>query len=280
MAARLVAWLFLIDDAYAEGSFRFEPNAMRFQNRVLLDELRQGRSVPEGNGPFPVRDTTPSLSLFSQALLSLLNEGETSVGSPWRERFLASLAGYLEGCALEAELRAARRIPSMTEYVRVRLLSIGIHPTYDLIELVEGHALTQEQHQSEIVRAQKDRAATLCAWVNDLYSLSKEREAGCPCNIGMVIRQERGLDNDLAIGDAIAELYNETLEDFHRVETEYAGSPFRSENVAKYFHALKCWVEGNYEWMLGCERYKSAGGSAEEASHPAAGVRLASPLAS
>ena len=241
IAANLISWLFLFDDAWGEGGPTRDPAVMR----ALFERIEaQLRGAPTG--------TTP----FERALADLCARIAPSVDEGWRERFADSIARYFDGCLLELPFRLARRSPSTSEYRSLRRWSIGGFPVFDLIELTLDAPLDEAMAKKSELRELRGRAAELCAWVNDIWSYEKELgEDEDPLNLVAVLMHDRKLTLPHAFAAAAA-LYNDDLKAFLELRDQFAAEASTSARELAYVDGLLTWVHGNHAWTQTSHRYR------------------------
>lgn len=243
LGAKLITWLFLFDDAYGEGGRSRDLRGLMGTLASYETTWRSGR---------PPHDATP----FHRALLDLRDEAiALGADDGWLLRFGDSLARYFDGCQLEFTHRQAGTVPSVADYRRLRAWSIGTYPVFDLIDLDGAPRLALEDaHHPALVRL-RERAALLCAWVNDVYSYEKERDSADPLNLVAVLRTDYGLSETDAYL-AAAEVFNADLETFE-AEVDQLGSELRGPAVVAFVDGLRQWIHGNFTWTALCRRYGS-----------------------
>jgi hypothetical protein len=243
IGADLIAWLFLFDDRYGEGSAADTVAAMRTRFATYQDAARTGHLPPE---------TTP----FHHALVDLRDRCRSLATDDdgWCQQFSQSLGGYFDGCLREQPFRRSAERLDLAEYRRVRALSIGLFPVFDVIQLeqIEGPILSASDFAHPTVDRLRTSAALLCAWVNDVYSFQKEKKDGDPLNLVSVLAREYGLSVEEAMG-AAAEVFNTDLALF---EEDMASIEDVGDSLRHYLQGLDDWVHGNLAWTGLCGRYK------------------------
>jgi len=240
LGANLIGWLFLFDDAYGEWSGEI----------VALETTLQTFEPLLFHGELPSEPLSFHLALadLRQRLLAL-------GGRELVQRFAYSMRRYFEGCFLEFPYRKTGRSPSLSVYRSLRRWSIGVLPVLDLVELTLVHPLEAAMAGKESVWALRDRAATLCAWANDLYSFHKERDDRDPHNLVSVLMRERHLPIEDAFTDAVR-LYNADLAAFERAILGFTIAPSTSTLEVAYLRGVCDWVYGNHQWTRESRRYR------------------------
>lgn len=248
LGAKLITWLFLFDDRYGEGRDATDM-------RDLMSTVSSFARVARG-GALP-----PAPTPFHRALADLRADAAAAAQSDvWLERFAESLDRYFDGCVLEYQHRRDGSTPSLLQYRRLRAWSIGTFPVFDLIELTAAGRLGEDDATDPAILSLRERAALLCAWVNDIYSFSKERDDGDSLNLVSVLRKEYGLSDADAFG-AAAEVFNVDLALFRE---ERENMPL-SAAAARYTAGLEDWIYGNLAWTGRSYRYITGSRTASSA---------------
>jgi hypothetical protein len=240
LAAKLITWLFLFDDAVGEGRNVHDTREL-METFVSYERLLR-------TGDLGVNPTG-----FHAAILDLRESCiQQRATAEWLERFADSMSLYFKGCILEFPLRRAKVVPSLAEYRRLRAWSIGMPPVYDIIELGMNEVLTNEESCCPGLGSLREQAALLCAWVNDVYSYNKEKKDGDILNLVGVLMKEMKLSEPEAFV-AAAEVFNMDLAQFDDQLTQLeASAPLR---VVRYAHGLRDWIRGNFSWTGTSLRY-------------------------
>lgn len=239
LGADLIGWLFLFDDAYgerADGLPGLERDLQTFEP-LLFDGV-----LPDA--PSPYHRALADL----RARIVGLSEERFAV------RFAYSMRRYFDGCLLEFPYRTTGRSPSLSVYRSLRRWSIGVQPVLDSVELGLPRPLDTEMGKKEALWVLRNRAATLCAWANDLYSFDKERRDRDPLNLVSVLLRERGLGVELALADAVR-LYNADLAAFDAACLAFLDTGTTSSLETSYVRGVRDWVFGNHQWTRQSRRY-------------------------
>lgn len=239
LAAKLITWLFLFDDAYGEGTNALDARELMETFASYETLLRTGR-LPDAPTP------------FHRALSDLREEGARRATPQWLERFAASMSRYFGGCLLEFPLRRGNEIPSLVEYRRLRAWAIGIPPVLDLIELANEELLLPEEAAREDLARLREETALLCAWVNDVYSYGKEKRDGDQLNLVGVLAHDRGLSEREAFEHAAA-VFNDDLQRFNEQREQFERDA--PPHLRRFAQGLADWVHGNFAWTGQSLRY-------------------------
>ncbi|MFC9678294.1 terpene cyclase [Streptomyces sp. NPDC056948] len=257
LMAEWFAWLFLVDDQLDDGDFGRSPErmaqAVRLMRRILDDPA--------------ARPDTP-LPPAADALADLWRRTAGRASPAWRRRF----ADHLELClttatAWEGENRMRGAVPSESSYIANRRHTGAIYVCMDLIEIVEGVEVPAETYTAPAFRTALDAACDVVCWVNDVYSLSKERSLGEVHNLVFVVEHHRRLDERHAleeVGAAIAERTKTFLAAEERLLREHSGN---ASWLRPCLAGMRSWMRGNLDWSRRTQRYASGSPDGDPGSY-------------
>ena len=179
LSTDLIAWLFIFDDAFAEGELRREP-------RRLAECHARFDGVLAGDGARANADP------WESSLEDLLARFANVAPREWLTRLRQSILGYFLGCERECTYRARDVWPTLTEYLEYRDDSIGVYPMLDLIELTTGQYLEPELLRCQRLRDAKRLGNLAIAITNDIHSSKKEALEQDSFNaVAVIMRQYR-----------------------------------------------------------------------------------------
>jgi epi-isozizaene synthase len=240
LAADTIVWLFLFDDAYPEGRFRFDEHGLRSATERYAHFLEAHPRLE----PF---------SEFSAALSDLFTRMKRLAPAHWCKRFIESFRYYAWGCGREAHFRQTGTVPTFAQYLELRRASFGFAPMADLFECVFGAVLTDEQRRSADVELLRQMGVDISACVNDLYSYEKERAAGDVCNMVRVLELSEGVSGEEACR-RIGAFHNERLAQLLLLESQL-GAKSAAPGVRALARAIREWSQGHHDWSIRCRRY-------------------------
>jgi hypothetical protein len=240
IAADLISWLFLFDDAYPEGTYRFDVKGLEAAcDRYLHLLERAPNAEPHSN--------------FARALLDVHARLSRRAPPSWMKRFVESLRYYFGGCIREAHFRQANQVPTVAEYMDLRRASFGYAPMADLMELNFGTFLTdEERHSPQVVRL-RTLGVDISAYVNDLYSYEKERAVGDMCNVVRTVELNERISSEEACA-RVGQLHDEALGQLLLLEGRLNTLP-TSPAVRNLARAIREWSQGHHDWSIRCRRY-------------------------
>jgi hypothetical protein len=242
----LIAWLFLFDDAFADGECRHDPGALATIHRQFGGVLHS-HSVPPGAAP-------PRSNAWVTSLGELLARFDAVAPRSWTSRLRGSIGDYFRGCETECRVRAEGRWPSSSEYLAYRDGSIGVYPMLDLIEFSSGvyfDASTPVQGLSNCRRF----AALALAVTNDIYSSKKESEESDSFNAVAVLQREYSVSRAIALD--MAERLHELLRDACANSVAQAKEQHDAPALVSFEQGFTDWCSGNLRWSAECPRYNA-----------------------
>jgi hypothetical protein len=257
----LIAWLFLFDDAYAEGTLADDTLSLRRQHQ-RYDALFKG--------DFDAGPQNP----FGRSLGDLFKRLSTIAPMSWVMRLAASVRGYLDGCELETTFRARKSTPSIQAYLWFRDRSIGVYPMLDMIEFAGNSYLLAEEVTDPIVIAMRRSGNLVIALTNDLHSSNKESTEAESFNAVLVTQRQFGLARPEAMA-SVTDLQATLRGDFEH----YARvcEPHASQGLKDLVSHIPVWIDGNQRWSSECPRYNQLEGLLEGFRPPPSAPRFGRP---
>lgn len=243
----LIAWLFLFDDAFADGTCRKDPEGLAAIHRQFRGILHSHSRPP---GPVPRR-----AGPWVASLGELLTRFDAAAPRAWTLRLRKSIADYFRGCEAECEARTERRWPTSSEYLAFRDGSIGVYPMLDLIEFSSGiyfEASTSLEGLSNCRRF----AALALAVTNDIHSSRKESTENDSFNAVAVLEREYGVSRVIAL--EMAQRLHELLRDACANSVAQAKAQHDVPALWSFEQGFEDWCNGNVRWSAECPRYNAA----------------------
>lgn len=239
LCADLISWLFLFDDAYAEGSLATQTGSLRRQHARYDALLAGDLSAAPANA-------------FGRSLADLFQRLFAVAPRSWVLRLGASVRGYLDGCELETTFRARGVTPTLEAYLFFRDRSIGVYPMLDMIEFAQSAYVTADELRDPIVSALRHSGNLVIALTNDLYSSLKESSEAESFNAVLVHQRQHGVSREDAIRHVLA------LQTRLRNEFEHYAASLpvdASPGLLELPGGVRAWIEGNRQWSSETPRY-------------------------
>ena len=184
--------------------------------------------------------------------------GETR-STAWRARLAASMRKWLENAKLETAL--ARRLrdhgewPDLDAAFDCRTVSIGMYPTFYLIEHADGFELPARFHEHPLVRSLKRTASRLVGMGNELGGVAKDIFHGW-LNLVLVLGHAFELGVEAAFA-RVVDLHNREVQDFDRTANLLPSfGPELDEPIGRWIAAVRYSVYGFALWESRAERYQ------------------------
>jgi len=243
LMAQWFAWLFLVDDQLDDGSFGRSPTRMK-------ESVGQMRAILSGatpDGPLPP---------VAVALADLWARTCRHASPAWRARYLA----HLEECLLtaivwEADNRMQDRVPDEATYILKRRHTGAIYVCMDLIEIAERIEIPAEHYDRPDLILALNASSDVVVWVNDIYSLAKERALGEVHNLVYVVEHHRGISEHEAL-EVVRDLTAERTNDFLAAESRLLDDhPDDHRWLRPVLAGMRSWMRGNLEWSRRTQRY-------------------------
>lgn len=177
----------------------------------------------------------------------------------WLRRLTGAMRQWLENAKRETQWARAFREGtsrgSSDELLACRTISIGMYPTFYLIELCEGMELDDTFHEHPSVLELKRLASRLVGMGNDLGGVAKDI-AQRWLNLVLVTADERRLSLTEAFG-AVVDLHNRDVSAFDRLAAALPGFGSDHESlVSSWIQAVRYNVYGFALWESRAERYQ------------------------
>jgi hypothetical protein len=178
----------------------------------------------------------------------------------WLTRLSSSMLQWLENARRETawacSYRERRLCPELDDLFACRTISIGMYPTFHLIELCEGLELDAAFHDHAEIRELKRLASRLVGMGNDLGGVAKDLQERW-LNLVPVTAERRQLSLTAAFA-AVVETHNADVLAFDRLASSL--SSFGSDTddfVPGWVQAVRHNVYGFALWESLAERYQA-----------------------
>jgi hypothetical protein len=254
LAADWATWLYAFDDGHVDEPAP-DPVGVSSQIAALLRVLEGGIAL------------TPLAGALADIAARYRRLGSAAQVAHFR----AAVRGYLLGCLAEITYRSARSTPTVDDYLPLRVQASATLSCLAMVEIASGGTeLEPAQLHDPAVEVLTRHAAYIIAVVNDLFSCTREI-SNCPVdfvfNLPLVCAHAdgRGLQAGLDRTAAIANREIRAFADLYARAEPPAAPP-----VQAHLRAVRAWLQGTYDWMVDCGRYRPYWNPAEWPAAPAA----------
>ncbi len=242
LGAMIVAWLFLFDDAYADGALRYQPESLQ----LVIEATKPFIDPYSFIAGFPKTKWEQSLWDIKCRLLSLYPPSE------FLEQFYAAFCEYFEGTIQEVQHRQTGTTVSFENYESFRPSSIGSQVILDYAQLSFGRVLTNEQFADPLLQEARQKAGFLIALTNDFFSFHKEVEEDESFNGALIFCKSLSLSPE----EGFLKLQSTHCRLAQELEALLSQLSLHAEGeFSDYCLGIRNWVQGNYEWALRTKRY-------------------------
>lgn len=253
IAACWVYWGFAFDDARCdEGPLADDPAGFATMAALVQRALET---------PGDLHTDDP----YAAALHDLGERFRACATAVQNRRFQHAHRAWLGGVLWQIGNQADRRMPTLDEYLTMRLHSAGGEPTYAMLEIANGAEVPAREMDSPAVCALTEMAICVDALDNDRHSIAKESARGqTGQNLLSVLMHHDGTPPETALRDAIA-LRDGVLLRF--LDLRHTVRRHASAALRRYVDDLAHGIRGNIEWGLHTPRYLSPSGTAPAPGH-------------
>ena len=233
------SWVFLSNDEFIEKSITKDP----LQISIFLKEYRETIYLKK-------IETT---NMLIPSLMDIMHSFSNIADEKWLTNFQINLDNYFEACLQESFYRVSMDVPSVIDYCKIKILSSGMLPIIDMIELSINNILPVHFKISNIYSNIINTVSNICAWANDIYSFPIKIKNGDPCNLLTSIMTHESLTINEALDKAIM-MHNFEIEKFISQEKEIFNLSDYNEDEKKiiqiWFDGLKSSMIGIWCWTL------------------------------
>ncbi len=234
-------WAFLHDDRCDGSELGRQPERLESLTDRLA-ELFAGAPVRADDEP------------LGRALTDLRAELLSAAGDVWVEQLSEELERYFAALAWEAQNRADNTTPSLSRYLEMRPVTVGLRLD-DLFSRADGLHVPEGVRNLAGVTALTRLANETVCWANDLVSLDKELRQGDVHNLVHVLQHAHGFDLQNAVQQASLQ-HDQTLARYLSAEQHLKERLDGWRDLDLYLELLRARVRGIYDWSLVSGRYR------------------------
>ena len=201
--------------------------------------------------------SAPACNRYVAAWCDLGAQLRATQSPAWMRRLCLSMQHWLENARIETllarELRTGGRQPDFDRLLMCRTVSIGMFPTFYLLELSEGLELDAAVHEHASVLALKTLASRLVGIGNDIQGLAKDIHHNW-------LNLVRSAQDDLSIERALAEvaaLHNRSVLAFDAIADDLPSFGLDTDALLRgWVQSVRHNVYGFVLWEASAERYQ------------------------
>ncbi|KAI0513126.1 isoprenoid synthase domain-containing protein [Xylaria bambusicola] len=260
--AYTVLWIFVWDDEVDTGGLADESLAQEYyQNSIAYARYILGLDehfhTTNGDANVVIPPHT-NMTLFVD-FGSVLRE-KTDIQQ--RQRFFDNLKDFKEQVGVEHSYRISGSMPSLSDYMVIRMGSVGCTPQIALTDFMLRIRLPESVMGCDAMTALWGQTTRICIVLNDLYSAQKEMAQGSLLNIVPIIFhdiKDTGQKCLSMISQELDRILRDAMEKFELAarELEYM-APRRSqlnEDILKFVKWCRYYVMACLHWTLESHRY-------------------------
>ncbi|TBU50447.1 terpenoid synthase [Dichomitus squalens] len=185
-----------------------------------------------------------------------------TAGPGCTRRFIETMDLFFRAVAQQARDRARGDVPSLEEYIALRMDTSGCKPCFALIEYAAGIDLPDEVMAHPAIRALEEAANSHISWSNDIFSYDVEQARGDTHNMVEVVMHRHDFSLQAAV-DYVGDLTNASIARFESIRRSL---PCWGEKIDKdvtlYVQGLQDWMVGALQWSFDSARYFGNDGAA------------------
>jgi hypothetical protein len=228
-----------------------------FWDDVQVEE-EQGWDIEEVVAALTEDRLGPSASRYVRAWHDIGRRLRCAQSARWLERLASTMREWLTNAKVETAM--ARQYqegmhPGFERLFVCRTISIGMYPTFHLIEHAEGVELSNDFHDHPVVVELKRLASRLVGVGNDLGGLAKDVHNQW-LNLVLVLGAEAGVSVREAF-QMVVDIHNADVEEFDRQAAELPSWDAETDElVAGWVQAVRYNVHGFTLWEATAQRYQ------------------------
>lgn len=239
------SWIFLADNEFYDKSIVRDP----VQISIIFNDYRNALFLKE----------MEKQNRFISSLQDIILRFVHFTSANWIEGFRSNMDNYFESRLRESFYRASMEVPKILDYCKLRILSSGMLPILDMVELSLGEKLSENFKNTNLFYDIRCIVSNICIWANDIYLFPKKIKSGDPCNLLTSIMTHEGINIDQALDKAIM-MHNIEIEKFISLEKEtfylLEHNDDEKKEIQAWFDGLKSCMVGIWCWTLESGRYQ------------------------
>lgn len=239
-------WVLTLDDRIDDGPWA--------ENGALEHFITAVQAITDS-----ALTTPPPLCTSSQLddpmLIALVDDlwprTKTLDNEHWRQRLVCHLLQHLRAQAMLIRMRETDTALTLAEYLPLRRDSFGALFFFDLIDAVENFDPYKYSADIDWWNTLREHSANIIAWINDIYSITKDVVCGERFNIVLILANKAGIDWPNAIESA-HQMVNMAVVEFTAVAAQYKD---HQQSTAVDPDRLRHVIQAALDWHRTVSRY-------------------------
>ncbi|MGE7775198.1 terpene synthase family protein [Chitinophaga sp. NPDC101104] len=232
--------LFALDDLMDHHDHKSEVISSRQRFEAYID-----RCMKIMNGKKLDLPPTGHLSALENIWASITAMTSTA----WQLRFCAGIKHMFDAALWSHDNVAANRLPSISEFYKMRPFLGAANTSTDMIEFCENvHLPASIRELPSIQELTRLCQITVCL-ANDLFSLSKEMAHKDKHNMVTIVQSELDLSLEDAI-DYTVSMHDNDVRKFIRLAQTIPDHGRQRSALRKYIRCLTALMRGNIDWSI------------------------------
>ncbi|KAJ5743504.1 isoprenoid synthase domain-containing protein [Penicillium manginii] len=258
IVAAYKVWVFIWDDEIdlgqsetaldKEKTGQYCKKSLAYIRHVLQLDTDNGTDIGLHHSPYKC------MAAFKEVCDGLVETADADQ----RERIFRELEIYISQVVIEQGRQQDGKLPTLEEYVSMRMGSVGVTPYIACFEATNRIQLPRSVMDSKEMSIIWEETTMLSLVINDIYSCQKEIASGSIQNLVPVMWNETKNMGHVVVD--IISILKESVKKFERAFKMLEGQTSldsKLDNDMKAFvDNCRTWVTGLLEWTLTSERYK------------------------
>jgi len=192
---------------------------------------------------------------LGQALAHLRQRMHEATGDAWVERFADILERLFSAFMWEGINRQNAIRPSVSAYLTMREITVGVLPQLALAELTDAIRLSPAVLSHATVRRMASMSCNVVGWMNDLFTFERELAEGEIHNLVIVLMDQQGLPVEEALS-VVHRRCEDEVRAFIALEQQLPDVGEESVMLRRYVGIMRSWMRGHLDWAMETGRYK------------------------
>jgi 5-epi-alpha-selinene synthase len=190
-----------------------------------------------------------------RALVHLRERMREAAGDAWVRRFSEILERLFSAFMWEGINRHNAIRPSVSAYLTMREITVGVLPQLALAELTDAIKLSPAVLSHPTVRRLSSMSCNVVGWMNDIFTFERELAEGEIHNLVIVLMDQQGLPIEEA-RRVVRRRCEDEVRAFISLEQQLPDVGEESAMLRRYVGIMRSWMRGHLDWALETGRYK------------------------